>query len=317
MDIHADVIVKLQESNQRLKDTYAQSSRNKDLIRQKLTKEANVFRQMKRLSTDDLVRALAGRKLAGTDGSVNQTKGEAPHIIYLFQAVAKATDGRAEWESDLFIPLLEREDDEEETISKQRAKRLAVLELKAARSLIEADDIAVMLMDGALYHYRIDAKEEWEELRDSALKRNTLLIGVSEEITTENLITLASFETYARNPYSYDRDLLFGMLDQNEMIYIDTIQHKAGLLSTWMRLGATPSITGFDMLEEQREHLNWIGDLLCTLTPSEGRGIPLWLDHIDKEIRITDKLVEGLVEQYIDEDIRRQFFVKLRTERPY
>ncbi|KQL51613.1 MULTISPECIES: DNA double-strand break repair nuclease NurA [Bacillaceae] len=317
MDIHADVIVKLQESNQRLKDTYAQSHRNKDLIRQKLTKEANVFRQMERLSTDHLVKTLAGRKLAGTDGSVNQTKGEAPHIIYLFQAISKATDGRAEWTSDLFIPLLEHGDEEEEAISKQRAKRLAILELKAARSLIEKDDIAVMLMDGALYHYRIDAKEEWEELRESALKRNTLLVGVSEEITTENLITLESFATYARNPYSYDRDLLFGMLDQNEMIYIDTIQHKAGLLSTWMRLGSTPTITGFDLLEEQRDHLNWIGDLLCTLTPSEGRGIPLWLDHIDKEIRITDKLVEGLVEQYIDEDIRRQFFVKLRTERPY
>ncbi|MFB4214141.1 DNA double-strand break repair nuclease NurA [Shouchella sp. JSM 1781072] len=316
MDIHADIIHKLQESNEILKEKYAQSHRKKEPFRQKLIKEADVFRQMQHIHKEDLVRSLSGKKLAGTDGSVNQTKGESPHIIYLFQAVAKTTDGIAKWTSDLFVPLLEREE-EEDGISKQRAKRLATLELNAARTLIEEEEVAVMLMDGALYHYRIDAKEEWEQLRQSALSRGTLLIGVSEEITTENLIKLSSFDSYARNPYSYDRDLLFGMLEQNEMIYIDAIQHKAGLLSAWMRLGSTPTITGFDMLEEQSEHMSWVGDLICTLTPADGRGIPLWLDHIDQEIRITDKLVEGLVEQYVDEDIRKQFYVKMRTERPY
>lgn len=212
------------------------------------------------------------------------------------------------------MPLLEEQD---ESSGNRRSYLLAKLELEAATRLLEAEDIRVMLMDGALYHYRIDAPEEWEALRALALKNDTLLVGVSEEITTENLVQLPAFASFAKNPYSYDRDLLFGVLNQNEMVYLEDIQHKAGLTSVWMRLGATPAITGFDMLEEQAPHMAFVGDLLCTLTPKEGRGIPLWLDYIDKEIRITDQLVEGLVEQYLDPDVRKQFFTKMRQSRPY
>lgn len=188
MDIHADIIHKLQESNEILKEKYAQSHRKKEPFRQKLIKEADIFRQMQHINKEDLVRSLSGKKLAGTDGSVNQTKGESPHIIYLFQAVAKTTDGIAKWTSDLFVPLLEREE-EEDGISKQRAKRLATLELNAARTLIEEEEVAVMLMDGALYHYRIDAKEEWEQLRQSALSRGRYLLVYQKKLQQKILLS--------------------------------------------------------------------------------------------------------------------------------
>lgn len=314
MDINHELITKLKQSNEILSKTYSNSHSHKDLIRQKVTKSASLIRQMSRLSPSQLRDFLTARKVAGTDGSVNQTNGEPPHVLYFFQALAKTTDGLEKWRSDLYVPLIE---EEEEPPSKRRSYLLAKLELEAAIGLIEEHDIGIMLMDGALYHYRIDAPEEWEALRLLALEKNTLLVGVSEEITTENLIKQSEFQEFARNPYSYDRDLLFGILKQNEMVYFEDIQHKAGLSSVWMRLGSTPAITGFDMLEEQATAMEAVSDLLCTLTPKDGRGIPLWLDHIDKEIRITDRLVEGLVEQYVDPGVRKQFFTKVRQGRPY
>ncbi|AST95580.1 NurA domain [Niallia circulans] len=314
MDLNEEIISKLKQSNNLLKKQYSNSHSQKDLIRQNLRKSATLIRQMETISASHLVDLLEGRKIGGADGSVNQTNGEPPHVLYFFQALAKTTDGKEQWASDLYVPLLEEQD---ESSGNRRSYLLAKLELEAATRLLEAEDIRVMLMDGALYHYRIDAPEEWEALRALALKNDTLLVGVSEEITTENLVQLPAFASFAKNPYSYDRDLLFGVLNQNEMVYLEDIQHKAGLTSVWMRLGATPAITGFDMLEEQAPHMAFVGDLLCTLTPKEGRGIPLWLDYIDKEIRITDQLVEGLVEQYLDPDVRKQFFTKMRQSRPY
>ncbi|MDO7285736.1 MULTISPECIES: DNA double-strand break repair nuclease NurA [Shouchella] len=314
MDLSEEIISKLKQSNNLLRKQYSNSHSQKDLIRQNLRKSATIIRQMETISAGYLVNLLEGRKIGGADGSVNQTNGEPPHVLYFFQALAKTTDGKEQWASDLYVPLLEEQD---ESSGNRRSYLLAKLELEAATRLLEAEDIRVMLMDGALYHYRIDAPEEWEALRALALKNDTLLVGVSEEITTENLVQLPAFAPFAKNPYSYDRDLLFGVLNQNEMVYLEDIQHKAGLTSVWMRLGATPAITGFDMLEEQASHMAFVGDLLCTLTPKEGRGIPLWLDYIDKEIRITDQLVEGLVEQYLDPDVRKQFFTKMRQSRPY
>lgn len=314
MDLSEEIISKLKQSNNLLRKQYSNSHSQKDLIRQNLRKSATLIRQMETISAGHLVNLLEGRKIGGADGSVNQTNGEPPHVLYFFQALAKTTDGKEQWASDLYVPLLEEQD---ESSGNRRSYLLAKLELEAATRLLEAEDIRVMLMDGALYHYRIDAPEEWEALRALALKNDTLLVGVSEEITTENLVQLPAFASFAKNPYSYDRDLLFGVLNQNEMVYLEDIQHKAGLTSVWMRLGATPAITGFDMLEEQASHMAFVGDLLCTLTPKEGRGIPLWLDYIDKEIRITDQLVEGLVEQYLDPDVRKQFFTKMRQSRPY
>ena len=45
----------------------------------------------------------------------------------------------------------------------------------------------------------------------------------------------------------------------------------------------------------------------------DGRGIPLWLDHIDREIRLTDQLVEALVEQYMDTELQQRLLKMEQT----
>jgi hypothetical protein len=55
--------------------------------------------------------------------------------------------------------------------------------------------------------------------------------------------------------------------------------------------------------------------LVYTLTPRQGRGIPYWLDIVDNQVRVTNALMQTMVEEYIDEDLRRRLLVTKRDER--
>ncbi|MFC0472867.1 DNA double-strand break repair nuclease NurA [Halalkalibacter kiskunsagensis] len=317
LQIYPELVNKIKKVNGNLQEIYQYTSDDKAIIRQKLQKSGAEIRHIPRLSTEALSNWLNNRELAAVDGSVNQTKGDSPHILYLFQALAKTTKGHQCYATDIFSPLLHSKDEEEGSTINIRSHILSKLELTVAVRLIEETSLRILLMDGALYHYRIDAPEEWEVLRKKAIDANVFLVGVSEEITTENLVKLEPFLSYQKRPRAYDRDLLFGVLEREEMIFIEDIQSKAGLQSVWMRLTSDPAITGFDVLLEQAAYKDEIASLLLTLTPRDGRGIPLWLDHVDKEVRVTDKLVEALIEQYIDPELRKMFFEKKRISRPY
>ncbi len=316
LEISSDLINKIKDVSGRLRKTYGDSLSDRERIRAQLYEAGAHISKVERLEKDALERLLANREIAAVDGSVNQTKGEAPHILYLFQALAKTTTGTSSFTCDLYSPLVDERDHEESGIT-IRKHILAKLELEAAYRLLEKSDIGLLLMDGALYHYRIDAPDEWAKLREKALREDVLLVGMSEEITTENLIKLSAFQRRTSIPKAYDRDLLFGVLEQGEMVYLEEIQQKAGLESMWVRFSTNPAISGFDMLIEQAEEKYDVARLLYTLTPQHGRGIPLWLDFIDREVRVTDQMIEALVEQYIDPEIQKRLFTKKRYDRPY
>lgn len=310
-----ELIEKMKRISGQLQKEY-RSFYDREEIRKKLEKSGAQLSVVTPLSKSELVDMLNGREIAAVDGSVNQTKGTEPHVIYFFQALAKTTTGHACFTSDIYTPLFETSEEEDAGVH-ARKQILAKLELDVALQLIEEREIAFLLMDGALYHYRIDEPDKWEKLRQKALEKNVLLVGVSEEITTENLSKIEPFASSRLPKKVFDRDLLFGVLDYKEIVYIEEIQQKAGLASIWCRFSRDPAITGFDLLTEQAIRKEEVARLLLTLTPEHGRGIPLWLDHIDREVRLTDEMVDAFVEQYVDEDVRRRLFVQKRLERPY
>ena len=55
--------------------------------------------------------------------------------------------------------------------------------------------------------------------------------------------------------------------------------------------------------------------MIYTLTPEQGRGIPYWLDIVDNQVRVTNPLVQTLVEQYIDPEIRHRILMLKRNDR--
>ena len=70
-----------------------------------------------------------------------------------------------------------------------------------------------------------------------------------------------------------------------------------------------------DILDSQREYLEEMARLVLTLTPEDGRGVPLWIDIVDREVRITDQLIRGLLESYLDREILEKLFISERDKR--
>ncbi|HHY20347.1 MAG TPA: DNA double-strand break repair nuclease NurA [Bacilli bacterium] len=309
------LVAKIIAVDKQLKGKYSNYSFSKRKMRDLLEKSFAKFRQMKKLNRQTLANFLSGKEIGAVDGSVNQTKGEPPFVLYFFQALAK-TAGQVEcWEHDIFSPLLKDELESDEPQLAVKKKIQSELELIVAKRLIETANVKLLLMDGSLTHFEIDAQQEWNDLKRLALEKEVLLVGVTEEVGTKNLCKLSAFNEYGEE--LYDRDLLYGILEEGEMLYVEDAQLKKNVQTAWLRSSTSPAIIGIDVLNEQKQSMEEIADVVFTLTPKEGRGIPIILDMIDSEVRVTDKLVEALVEEYIDPALKRRLFTPKRTERMY
>ncbi|GGE21994.1 hypothetical protein GCM10011571_25120 [Marinithermofilum abyssi] len=307
---------KFAETNRELRLLYPEEELRKEWIREQL-EEYGTFYPMEKWPADRLTAWLDGRVMAGVDGSVNSTPGTDPHTLSVFQALAKGTHGEECWEADLYTPLLDREgtDPVEGRLAREAKRRgtlLAGLELKVAKEAIIRWRPRVIMMDGSLLHYLIDDPQGWEELAELALARGVLLVGISEEIGTRGLARLLFPQ---RENYS-DRDVLFGVLQPGEAYESEAMQLTGtGLWKAVMCSSRSPQPVGIDGLLSQAAERENLLNLIHTMTPAQGRGIPLWLDIVDKEVRVTDPLVRAMVEQFIDPDLRHRLLVPKRSER--
>jgi len=55
--------------------------------------------------------------------------------------------------------------------------------------------------------------------------------------------------------------------------------------------------------------------LVFTLTPQSSRGVPLWMDIIDSEVKIPDQMIKGFLESYLDRRIFEMLFISERDKR--
>ncbi|PTX55221.1 NurA domain-containing protein [Melghirimyces profundicolus] len=306
---------KLKETNRDLRRAYPGEVFNRDGIRKRL-QSVGRFEQWNKWKGEEMKTWLDGRTLVGVDGSVNSTPGSHPHTLSVFQALAKGTGGEEEWAADLYTPLLEGEEDSGEGLlareAKHRGRLLAGLEIRVALESIRRWRPRVVMMDGSLLHFRIDHAESWEELVLEAEQAEVLLVGVSEEIGTQ---TLARILFPDRGHYS-DRDVLFGVMKPGEVYTSEEMNPSGtGLWKAVLSPSRNPQPVGIDGLLSQSGAADDLIRLVYTLTPLQGRGIPLWLDIVDREVRVTDSLVEAMVEQHIDPDLRHRLLVPKRSDR--
>ncbi|MFC4075561.1 DNA double-strand break repair nuclease NurA [Salinithrix halophila] len=317
LPVSLDLKQKLQETNRELRRMYPPEVFDREKIREGL-KEIGAFSPIEKWADDGLRDWLAGGTLVGVDGSVNSTPGSYPHTLSVFQALAKGTRGEEYWAADLYTPLLDAEEEEEiaegrlAREAKHRGSLLASLEIGAAMEAISRWRPRVVMMDGSLLHFLIDDAAMWEKLASTAIEKGVLLVGVSEEIGTKSL---ARRLFPGQSTYS-DRDLLFGALRSGEA-YLSPEMNPAGtgLWKAILSSSRNPQPVGIDGLAAQEEFRDDLIRLVHTLTPAQGRGVPLWLDIVDKEVRVTDALVHAMVEQYIDPDLRHRLLHPKRKER--
>lgn len=280
---------------------------------------------MDKLDKEDLALYQTKGGLVGVDGSVNRMGGADPHYVEVFQGLAKSTSKKDQpiFRGDIFSPLIDRGEEEglEEENSHDREERnrlLANIEVQVALDSIEAHKPCAILMDGSLIRYYIYSYDLWIKLREECEERNILLVGVIEDIKTSIIGESLEEKREDIKIRAYDRELLFGVLEYGEMIAIDdgvNSKHKSGYSSVFMRSSLAPSVIGMDIIDTQKEYLEQMARLVFTLTPENSRGVPLWLDMVDQEVKISDQLMRGLVERYMDRDIYQRFFVSERSKR--
>ncbi len=263
--------------------------------------------------------------IVGVDGSVNKMGGAYPHFVEVFQGLAKSTliKDKPVFKADIYTPLFDEkeenilEEDEKEDIGR-RDRLLAKIEVEVALESLKEFKPYAILMDGSLIRYSIDAYDTWIQLRQACEEQNILLVGVIKDIKT-SIIGDKLLEVNPKMEIKpYDREILFGKLDYGEMIIInDHVNNKKehGYSSLFMRSSLAPTVIGMDIIDSQKQYIEEMGRLVFTLTPENSRGVPLWLDLVDQEVKISDALMKGLMEKYMDRDIYERFFISERAKR--
>lgn len=305
--------VKLSEINERLKGQVERVSKRE--VESIINDFSNKFK-LKRLSDEDIKKVTKGFGIIGVDGSINNFGGLYPHYISIVQALAKSTLNESYFLQDVYAPLFEEEDGQLKDEQRRRS-RMSRLELEAASYAVDNFKSDIILLDGSLMHYGIDCPIEWQDLKEKAIKKGKILIGVAEEVKTKDIAEKIR-ERLSFSSVVYDREVLFGLLNEGEVLEITEIKTEKtqkGIKTLYGRFSKDPQVIGLDFLEEQFEEAVKYLDLLYTLTPREGRGIPLWLDIVDKDVKVTDDMAKALVETYIDRDIRERFFNPKRNKR--
>lgn len=305
---------KLKKLNDSLRQTYPKDALNPDKIRQRLL-EVGTFRMIEPFSNTEIKEWVQEQTVVGVDGSVNSTKGIEMRTLSVFQALAKGTRGEEAWEADVYTPLLQEEVEEDGYLAreaKKRGARLSRLELKVTQRAIREWSPRVILMDGSLLHYYIDDAEEWEKTAKLAEDHEILVVGVAEEVGSQGLAK----HVFPQYPAWSDRDLFYGMLQVGESFeWVEWSPAGSAMWKMVFRPSYSPAPVGIDGLLSQRKDRFDLMRFVYTMTPKQGRGVPYWLDIVDNQVRVTDPLVQTMVDQYIDPDIRHRLLSPKRNER--
>ncbi len=310
--INKEIIESMKVLNENLKNKLSYlDNLNKKEIRKKLSDNGD-FATINKLSKDQLSKY---KNTACVDGSVNRYGESYPHYIDLFQGLGKISGDKVSNEYKVFInsPIISNLETDEDL----KKKYLAKIEVEVALSILDNYDIKLLLMDGNLIRYNIEAPESFNLLKEKALKKNTYLAGFIKESKSNNLSNLFFEEIDFQ---VYDKDLLYGVFDIGEgYVLSENLNKKVsqGFASMFLRTSNYPGISGLEVIYEQRDRLVEIASLLYSLTSKMSRGVPMIIDMVDKEAKLDDKLVEELIKSYIDKDIVERFFRSERSMRKY
>lgn len=324
-NINNDLKTKILEINELLSQKYKKVlQKDRGEIRDFIEKNVGQIKKMEKLDQKNLRDIHDKGGIVGVDGSNNRIGGAYPHYIELFQGLAKSTAKKDEpiFKTDIYTPLISDHEgnlleEGDKIMEEKKDKRLAKIEIEAALGSISLKPHGIM-MDGGLIRYNIYAGDRWQDLRDMCEEKDITLFGVIKDIKTSIIgEKLLGADSDIREVI-YDRELLFGILDYGEMILIrDDANRKEpqGYASVFLRSSLQPSVVGMDIIDSQRDRLEDMANLVFTLTPENSRGVPLWLDIVDKEVKISDDMMKGLLETYLDRGIYERLFISEREKR--
>ena len=326
-NINKQLKEKISYLNEVLLDKYKEVlSLDETFFRNFIEKNVGSIIRLEKFTKEELTHYAKNGGILGVDGSNNRMGGDYPHFIEIYQGLAKSTLHKDNpiYKTDFYTPLYSEEEESllENVVEGDEAIRkykLSTIEVEAALEGIREFNPYAVIMDGSLIRYDIESFARWMELRRECEEKGIILIGVIKDIKTSIIgDLLMEDKSLGIKECFYDRELLYGILKYGEMIAIHdevTKKSKEGFTSLFMRSSQAPTVIGMDILDSQREHLEEMARLVLTLTPKDGRGVPLWIDIVDSEVKIPDKMIRGLLESYLDRGILEMFFISERDKR--
>ena len=307
-----DLEGQLKEVNTNLKNKYDFIfNLDKDAFRKELTNNVGRLIKMEKFPKEKLSKY---KRTVGVDGSNNRSGGAFPHFIEIFQGLAKSTDGNEIYKNKVYTPTLNDIYDDKNLSQKY----LATIEIETALEYIDEYDFDYLMMDGGFIRYKINCLDLFTELREKCEAKNIILFGVIKDLKTN--VIARSLEI---DESIYDREILFNRLITGEALLIRNEINKKfikdglgeGFSSAFMRTAKFPGAVGLDILDTQEKYLEEVASLVYTLTPMSSRGVPLWLDIVDNDVKITDEILTTLLEEYLDRDVYERFFISERDKR--
>ncbi|MCR3956044.1 MAG: DNA double-strand break repair nuclease NurA [Gudongella sp.] len=320
--LNSELRTKLQSINTAIQEKYGlildgDKKRLKDFI----ASEIGLIKAIEPLSSEELADLEKKGGICGVDGSSNRAGGNFPHFIEVYQALALTTIRREDplYLAEIYTPVITDEEDEDgEKSEEQKNQKLAGLEVQAAIKAVQVHKPYAIIMDGGLIRYNIYAGEVWDELVQLCEETGTILAGVIKDIKTKVIGEQLKRKHPDLRGNLYDRELLFGLLEYRDLLLVDEAVSKKepmGYSSAFLRSSLSPMTIGLDIIESQRDHLTQMARLVLSLTPQNSRGVPLWIDIVDKEVKISDQMMKGMLERYLDRGVYERFFVSERDKR--
>lgn len=316
--IDKDMRQKFSKTVKAMRDRLCQRPNNTILRKEIVKRGLGKFNLSRKLSEKDLSKIVEKGGVVGVDGSTNSGGGVFPYRVTLQHSLAEACHIRdkAIRLTDVFSPLLLPEPMKEEDYREFAKENLAQLEVTTALMALQEFRPKVLLMDGSLVRFKIEAQNLWDNLVSKATTMDCLLIGVVEGISTEILSSNLRSSLPEEMAYCYDWEILFGLLEIGEVLEMVPGLFKEGFRTCFIRTSLDPKPIGLDLLEEQQHLLRDAENLVYSLCPKDGRGIPLWLDIIDRKVRITDEMVDEMLRAYLGDDYMH-FLTPKRRERNF
>lgn len=233
-----------------------------------------------------------------------------------FQSMALlSSDQEPLVKADILCPLVDEYSERDQfQISKEK---LCATELAVAIEAVSHHDIKILMMDGTLMRYSLEAEDLYEDLVKLCDMKGVLLVGVVEEISTK--IIMNTFHENGKNVgMLFDREALFNVLDMNEGFVVEG--HKSrkdeyNIEQAFIRTSKDPCVIAIDIPSQNMNDFDEIISFVLTMSDENTRGVPFLLDLVDKKTRIDNKQAEILAKKYLDTEMYQSIFRSQRSKR--
>lgn len=314
--ISKDLMDEVSHLNERLKNRKNISKLSREYIRNLITNEIGNFKVYDRFDVNKLKEIKESGSICVVDGSVNRIGANYPNYVEFFQSMALlSSDQEPLVKADILCPLVDEFSERDQfQISKEK---LCATELAVAIEAVSHHDIKILMMDGTLMRYSLEAEDLYEDLVKLCDMKGVLLVGVVEEISTKIIMnTFNENDNYVG--MLFDREALFNALDMDEGFVVKN--HKSrkeeyNIEQAFIRTSKDPCVIAIDIPSQNMDDFDEIISFVLTMSDENTRGVPFLLDLVDKKTRIDNKQAEILAKKYLDTEMYQSIFRSQRSKR--